>query len=99
MDFSGGVDSALDRPIDDISNTNRYHAIEDDDRPNSLADCLNKNGQIDPQKHSLYIQKQEELDELQSQLAVVRAEMQIPDESDAKAQSADPPNADIEPEG
>ena len=57
LDFSRGVGDALS------SLAYQYQSIEDDDRPSSLADCLSSTGQLDPFKHSQYLQKQQELDE------------------------------------
>ena len=45
--------------------------LEDDCRPNSLSSCLNKKGQIDTKKYQAFMEKEDELQELQDQLRLL----------------------------
>ena len=46
----------------------RYQAIEDDDRPSSLFDCVDHDNQIIPDKYVLFLEKEEELEEAENKI-------------------------------
>ena len=45
-----------------------YQLIEDDDRPSTLVECLDDDGEIIQEKYALFKQKEEELDEAQDRI-------------------------------
>ena len=53
-----------------------YQRIEDDNRPNSLVECLDEDGDINENKYILYKQKEAELDDAQDQIneSIIREE-------------------------
>ena len=46
----------------------RYQAIEDDDRPSSLFDCIDSENQMIPHKYAEFLEKEEELEAIEQEI-------------------------------
>ena len=51
-----------------------YQSIEDDDRPATLAECLDENNQVIQSKHTEFLAKEEELEKLEWQILAATTE-------------------------
>ena len=61
-----------------------YQALEDDDRPSSLAECLDYNNNVIPEKYEDFVEKEEELEVAESKIWEALAAAGSDDEQEDK---------------